>query len=79
MSLVYYQLQARAGDQSGYVQSYIAQQQLKNEQVLVANVMAEQMWKSFEGTQLRMQSTNVRPGYEDFVTTAVSHINNKGG
>jgi len=75
MSLVYYQLQARAGDHAGYVQSYITQQQIKPEQVLVANVMTEQMWKSFAGTQLLAQSANVRPGYEKFVATAVSSNN----
>lgn len=78
MSLVYYQLQARAGDHAGYVQSYIAQQQIKPEQVLLANVMTEQMWRSFAGTQLLAQSAHVRPGYEKFVETAVSSNNNGG-
>ena len=78
MSLVYYQLQARAGDHAGFVQSYIAQQQIKPEQALVANLMTEQMWKSFAGTRLLAQSAHVRPGYEKFVTTAVSSNNNGG-
>ncbi|MNM85770.1 hypothetical protein D3C81_979050 [compost metagenome] len=78
MSLVYYQLQARAGDHSGYVQSYIAKQQIKPEQALLANVMTEQMWKNFAGTQLLAQSANVRPGYDEFVATAISSNNNGG-
>lgn len=78
MSLAYSQLQARAGDQSGFTYGYITQLQMTPEQIFVSNIMAEQMWKGFAGTRLVAESANARPGYEEFVASAVS-AGNTGG
>lgn len=78
MAATFYNLQGRAGDQGGFVQSYVISQQMSSDQRLLVNAMTEQMWRSFEGTRLENQSGNVRPGYNQFLTAAAA-ANKDGG
>jgi len=66
----YYMLQARAGDQAGFVQGMITDNLLDPEQRLRARVVEQALWKEL---QLSSRGDSpARPGYQDFLDRGVA-------
>lgn len=72
MASAYYQLQARAGDQAGFAQSYLVREQLTGEQGLRAAVLEELLWRNTNLSSAFPVSRRARPGFKEFVEKAVN-------
>lgn len=66
----YYMLQARAGDQAGFVQGMITDNLLDPDQRFRARVLEQAPWKGLQLSSLG--DSPVRPGYQDFLDNGLS-------
>lgn len=66
----YYMLQARAGDQAGFVQGMITDNVLDPEQRFRARILEQALWKGLQLSSLG--ESPVRPGYQDFLDKGLS-------
>lgn len=69
----YYGMQARVGDQAGFVQGYLVGAQLTNEQRLRAEIIEEATWRNIDSTEDASSSIrrDARPGYMQFMEAAL--------
>lgn len=66
----YYMLQARAGDQAGFVQAALTDYHLDPTQRLRARLLEQALWKGMQLSSLG--ESPVRPGYQDFLDKSFS-------
>lgn len=74
MANAYYMLQARAGDQAGFEQSTLIDNQLGPEQRFRARVLEQALWDRLALS--RSADSPVRPGYDEFVETVFATAGN---
>jgi len=64
MASAYYGLQARSGDQSGFEQRYLVDQQLSGDRRLQAGLIEEALWREIG---LSSSEVDERPGFSAFI------------